>query len=240
MRYLLLLFLLISINGFSQCKTYQLTANGDTLNCVDVNGKKQGRWVIQMPALRGEPGYEEQGAFVNDKKEGKWQQFTLDGDLLAIENYRWGNKNGRCMYFTRFGQPLREESWKAVNPDNPYDTVDVFDLNDPNKIIDRVVVKLDGHTLRHGTWKFFDPDYGTVIKTEQYKLDKLVVAGQVEDELAPIDISTGSSSKAKTTTDTTGKKSIAKPKEVLEYEKKNSGKKKIKVRDGRTGYAPIP
>jgi hypothetical protein len=30
-------------------------------------------------------------------------------------------------------------------------------------------------------------------------------------------------------------KKIKKPAEVLEYEKKNSGKKKVKVRDGQTG-----
>jgi hypothetical protein len=208
---------------------------GDTLNCVDMNGKKQGRWVNELPPLRGEKGYEEQGVYINDKKEGQWQQFTLGGDLLAIENYRWGNKNGRQMYYTPFGQPMREESWKAVNPDNPYDTVDVYDLIDPRKITSRRVVKLEGHALRHGYWKFFDPDLGTTLKTEQYKLDKLVVAGLAEDELAPIDISKGSST-AKTKTDTTGKKSSAKPQAVLDYEKKNAGKKKVRTRDGQTGY----
>ena len=234
MRYIFILFLFASIHGFSQCKTFKIGVRGDTLNCVDVKGKKQGRWVNEMPPLRGEKGYEEQGVYINDRKEGQWQQFTLDGDLLAIENYRWGNKNGRSIYYTPFGQPIREESWKAVNPDNPYDTVDVFGLNDPSKVVRREVIKLDGHTLRHGTWKFFDPDFGTVVKTEQYKLDKLVVAGVVEDELAPIDISTGTSSNVKS--DTTGKKSIAKPKEVAEYEKKNAGKKKVKTRTGQTGY----
>jgi len=234
MRYILILFLIVSIHGFSQCRTFMIGVKGDTLNCVDVKGKKQGRWVNELPPLRGEKGYEEQGVYINDKKEGQWQQFTLDGDLLAIENYRWGNKHGRCIYYTPFGQPIREESWKAVNPDNPYDTVDVFGLNDPNKVVRREVIKLDGHTLRHGTWKFFDPDFGTVVKTEQYKLDKLIVAGVTEDELAPIDISTGTAAKAKT--DTTGKKSIAKPKEVTEYEKKNAGKKKVKTRTGQTGY----
>lgn len=207
---------------------------GDTLNCIDYNGKKQGRWVVQMPELRGEPGYEEQGIYLNDKKEGTWQQFSLMGDLIAIENYRWGNKNGKCFYYTRVGQPLREESWKAVNPDNPYDTVDVYDLHDPTKVSERVLVKLDGFTLRHGTWKFYNPDFGTIEKTEQYKHDKLVVAGQVEDELAPIDIS--SKSLAKEKLDTTGKKTVPKPKVVLDYEKKNTGKKSIKVRDGKTGY----
>ena len=234
MRYFLILFLFVSIHGFSQCRTFKIGVRGDTLNCVDVKGKKQGRWVNEMPPLRGEKGFEEQGVYINDKKEGQWQQFTLDGDLLAIENYRWGNKHGRCIYYTPFGQPIREESWKAVNPDNPYDTVDVFGLNDPNKVVRREVIKLDGHTLRHGTWKFFDLDYGTVVKTEQYKLDKLIVAGVAEDELAPIDISTGTPAKANT--DTTGKKSIAKPKEVAEYEKKNAGKKKVKTRTGQTGY----
>ena len=234
MRYILFIILLISINGFSQCKTFKIGVKGDTLNCVDMKGMKQGRWVNELPPLRGEKGYEEQGVYINDKKEGQWQQFTLDGDLLAIENYRWGNKNGRCMYYNPFGQPIREESWKAVNPDNPYDTVDIYGLNDPTKVVRKEVIKLDGHTLRHGTWKFFDPDLGTVVKTEQYKLDKLTVAGSVEDELAPIDISTGSTTKSKS--DSTGKKTTAKPQAVLDYEKKNAGKKKVKTRDGQTGY----
>ena len=205
---------------------------GDTLNCTDMKGKKQGRWINEMSALRGEKGYEAQGVYINDKKEGTWQQFSLMGDLLAIENYRWGNKNGRSVYFTPFGQPLREESWKAVNPDNPYDTVDVYDLKDPTKVVDKVVVKLDGFALRHGTWKFYDPEFGTIEKTEQYHLDKLRTPN---DDLAPIDIS-NNSGLAKS--DTATKKTVAKPKAVLDYEKKNAGKKTIKVRDGRTGNIP--
>src|SRR5687767_4722340 len=128
MRYILLLFLLISVNGFSQWKSYIIGVKGDTLNAVDKNGKKQGRWVVRYEEMRGEPGFEEQGVYLNDKKEGQWQRYTLMGDLQAIENYRWGNKNGRNLYFTNYGQPLREESWKAVNPDNPYDTVEVYDV----------------------------------------------------------------------------------------------------------------
>jgi hypothetical protein len=74
---------------------------------------------------------------------------------------------------------------------------------------------------------------GTIVKTEQYRLDKLVVAGAMEDELAPIDIGTGSNQKA--ASDSVAKKSIAKPKEVMEYEKKNAGKKKVRTRTGETG-----
>lgn len=234
MRYILLIFLVISVSGFGQWKSYSIGPKGDTLNCVDMNGKKQGRWVNRYEELRGEPGFEEQGVYINNKKEGQWQQFSLMGDLVAIENYRWGNKNGRNFYFTKVGQPLREESWKAVNPDNPYDTVDVYDLKDPSKVVDRVVVKLEGFTLKHGTWKYYDPEYGTIIKTEQYQLDKLKTGNPVaaDDDLTPIDITNNS----KVKTDTSAKKSLPKPQAILDYEKKNAGKKKIKVRDGSTGY----
>ena len=229
MRYILLLLLLISVNGFSQWKSYVIGVKGDTLNAVDKNGKKQGRWVVRYEEMRGEPGFEEQGVYLNDKKEGQWQRYTLMGDLQAIENYRWGNKNGRNLYFTNYGQPLREESWKAVNPDNPYDTVEVYDVEDPTRIIEYAVIKLEGFALKHGTWKYYDPEFGTVIKSEQYYLDKIKTP---LDDLAPIDISDNAKSKS----DTAVKKSMAKPQAILDYEKKNSGKKKIKVRDGRTGY----
>ena len=232
MRFFLIPILLISLNGFGQWKSYKLTPRGDTINAIDLKGKKQGRWVNTVAALRGEPGYEEQGYYLDDKKDGQWQMYSEQGDLLAIENYKWGNKHGRNMYFNRVGQPMREESWKAVNPDNPYDTVPVYDVNDPTKVIDWVQVKLTGFTLRHGTWKYFNPDYGTVEKTEEFFLDKLKTPGSAGmDDLAPIDVADGNTSK----TDTAGKKTLQKPQAIIDYEKKNSGKKKIKVRDGRTG-----
>ena len=100
-------------------------------------------------------------------------------------------------------------------------------------IINRVVVKLEGYSLKHGLWTFYDPVEGTILKTERYWLDKLSVAGDnagLDDDLQPIGI-------GKSKSDTSTKK-IAKPQAVLDYEKKNSGKKSIKVRDGRTGNIP--
>ena len=77
MRLIVLLFLFISINGFSQWKDYKLSVKGDTLNRVDMNGKKQGPWAIHVPDLRGERGYEEEGYFENDQKTGTWKKFSL-------------------------------------------------------------------------------------------------------------------------------------------------------------------
>ena len=225
--------LLVSINVFGQYKSYIIGPKGDTLNRVDLKGKRQGPWVIHVNDSHGERGHEEEGYFINDKKEGTWRQFTLDGDMIAIENYRWGNKNGKCQYFTNMGDLVREESWKAVNPDDPYDTVAIYDVNDPTKVVGTQIVKLEGYTLKHGTWRYFDPNLGTVIKTEKWFLDKPATGdSKNDDDLKPIDVSDNSKPKS----DTAAKKATAKPQAVLDYEKKNSGKKKIKVRDGSTSY----
>jgi hypothetical protein len=230
MRFLFVLVLLISTSGFSQWKDYFIGVRGDTLNRVDMQGRKQGPWVIHVDELRGERGYEEEGYFENDKRAGTWRKYSLMGDKLAVENYRWGNKDGRCQYFTMTGGLVREESWKAVNPENPWDTVDVTDPNNPDRVLERVVVKLEGFSLKHGVWTYYDPMWGTITKEERYFLDKPGNGSSSSDELKPIDVSQGYQPK----TDSLGNKSVTKPKEVLEFEKKNSGKKKIKVRDGST------
>jgi len=233
MRFILAFLLLISINVFGQYKNYTISPKGDTLNRLDMKGKKQGPWVIHVDELRGERGFEEEGYFENDKREGTWRRYSLDGDLLAVENYRWGNKNGKCTYFSNMGDLVREESWKAVNPNDPYDTVAVYDVNDPTKIVGTQIVKLEGFTLKHGTWRFYDPNFGTLVKTEKWFLDKPATGdSKNDDDLKPIDVSDNATQKS----DTATKKATTKPQAVLDYEKKNAGKKKIKVRDGRTGY----
>jgi hypothetical protein len=234
MRFSFCFLLLVSLSGFGQWKDYIISVRGDTLNRVDMKGKKQGPWTISVPDLRGERGYEEEGYFENDMKEGTWKRYSLQGIKIAEENYRWGKLNGRSKYFTFNGGLLREESWRALDPANLYDTVAVYALNDPSKLIDRVVVKNEGIALKHGEWNYYDPAEGVIVKTEKYQLNKLVNndGETIDDELKPLGI--GDNSKAKS--DTTGKKALVKPQAILDYEKKNAGKKKVKTRDGRTGY----
>ena len=233
MRFVFVLLMFISVTGFGQWKDYIISVRGDTLNRVDMEGRKQGPWVIVVPELRGERGYEEEGYFENGKKTGTWRIYSQMGDKMAVENYRWGNKDGISQYFSLGGGLLREESWKAVNPDNPWDTVPVLDPDNPDRVLRHVIVKLEGFSLKHGQWTHYDPQFGTITKHEKYFLDKLEGAKNSKgDDLLPIDVSKGYQPK----TDSVGNKTVKKPTEVLEYEKKNSGKKKIKVRDGKTGY----
>ena len=225
MRFLLLsISLFLSIYAFSQCKTYRLAANGDTLNCTDIKGMKQGKWVIRNPKLRGEPGYDEEGEYKNDRKEGMWRTYNLMGDLLAQENFKWGNKNTKCYYFTLAGLE-HEESWRAVNPDKGFDTIDVQDLKDPNKY-EKVIVQTDGTSLKHGIWKYYVPGTGNVLETKEYFMNKLK---NPEDELNNL------FKDSKLTIPNKKDSSLSyinKPKEVLQFEKKNL--KKTKPKSGKT------
>ena len=234
MRLIVLLLLFISTTALGQWKDYKIGVKGDTLNRVDLKGKKQGPWVLHVDDLRGERGYEEEGYFENDQKTGTWKKFSLDGVKIAEETYSWGKLHGQQQYFTYNGGLLREEGWRAIDPKIAYDTVPVYDLKDPSKVSSWMVVKNDGFSMKHGKWNYYDPREGTIEATEFYVMNKLRTDADEmigDDDIKPLNVS---DHKAKT--DTAGKKPVTKPQAILDYEKKNSGKKKIKVRDGRTGY----
>ncbi|MEO7393312.1 MAG: hypothetical protein ABIU11_00140 [Chitinophagaceae bacterium] len=234
MRLIVILFLVISMSGTAQWKNYILNSKGDTLNRVDIKGKKQGPWSIHIDNLRGERGFEEEGYYENDLKEGVWKKYSLEGVKIAEENFRWGKLNGKSQYFTFNGGLMREESWRAMDPARAFDTVAVYDVKDPSKVISRVVVKNEGFAVKHGKWLYFDPREGRIEETQNYWMNKLQTGeGEMinDDDIKPLAISDG-----KSKSDTVGKKKLSKPQAIVDYEKKNSGKKKIKSRDGATGY----
>jgi len=223
------LSLIASTPVLSQCKTYRLDAKHDTLNCTDFQDLKQGKWFVRIENNHGEPGYQEEGVYKDGKREGAWTTYNLMGDVLAEENYKWGYKNGVCRYYNLMGL-IREESWKAIDPLNPYDTVRVYDLNNPDKY-DLKIIKVESSSVKHGTWNYYDPERQTITKTEEYVIDQLV-----NNKKTPLQVLTDSLATAqKKSTDSLSTSNKNKPPEVLQYEKKNANKKKIKVRDGATG-----
>ena len=72
--------------------------------------------------------------------------------------------------------------------------------------------------MKHGEWKYYEPGSGRLIKTEKY--DR---GFPIKDGAPPVT--------AVVTTDKAKKPD--KTPEMLEWEKKNKGKKKV-LRDGRT------
>ncbi len=213
--FMVLQFILFNTNA--QYKSYKVSPKGDTLNAIDYKGLKQGKWVIHVDPLRGEPGYEEEGIFVNGKKEGHWRKYTLIGDLIAYENYKNGDKDGKSEYFSQYGDLLRVENWRGYNPDQPYDTIPIYGTGS-NEIISYKIIKAQPYSVKDGEWTYYDPGSGKIIRTENYDRGYLL-----KDQF-------------KTTNNFVSDSAMKKivPIEVLEYQKKNRHKKHIKVRDGST------
>lgn len=219
-RQLLLLTIiqfLFVMNGLTQYKTYKLSAEGDTLNAIDKNDMKQGKWVLHVEPIRGEPGYEEEGLFVKNNKEGIWRKYSLTGDIIAVEFYKLGGKNGVQQYYTYLGDLIREESWRGYDPEAPYDTVAVYGEGN-NEIIDYKITKAEQYSVRHGEWKYFDAGSGRLVKVEKYQLGHLETPGDNAKTVAAPAVK---------------KKEVEKTPEMIEWEKKNKGKKKA-LRDGKT------
>jgi antitoxin component YwqK of YwqJK toxin-antitoxin module len=192
----------------------------DTLNYTDSKKQKQGKWVHNIPEQRGNEGYEEEGQYKNDKKHGVWRLYTLNGDLIGVENYKNGGKDGLQQYYTFLGDLIKEENWRGYDPDAPYDTIPVYGQGN-NEIIDFKIVKAEQYSVKHGEWKWYAADgSGRLIKTERY------FRGALEKDSNPAAI-------AKATAKDEKKKEVPKTPEMLEWEKKNKGKKKV-LRDGAT------
>ena len=216
-------FLLVIGNGaFAQYKEFKLSADGDTLNAIDKKGLKQGKWVTTFPELRGNPGYDEEGMYKDDKKEGVWRKYTAEGDLLAMENYRYGGKDGIQQYYNFLGSLEREEEWHSYNPDAPYDTIAIYGTGS-NEIIEYKIVKAKQYSVPHGEWRYYSND-GRLAKAEKYDRGRLLTDDEVKKD-EPVAATVKEKPKEKT-----------KPQEVLDYEKKYTKKKREHMeRDGKTG-----
>ncbi|RYY64564.1 MAG: hypothetical protein EOO12_09330 [Chitinophagaceae bacterium] len=245
--------LLAALPAAAQYKSFIIGVKGDTLNRVDKKGLQQGPWVVKQAAVRGERGYEEEGVFNDGYRNGVWRRYSLDGDLIALEQYRWGMKDGKQVYFDIEGKPLREEMWRAIDPKSPYDTVPVRDLQDPNKITGYRIVKVEPVAHKHGTWKFFNARDGRLEETQEWFMDRLKKEGESDADalLAPIvpasthatdtmTVSANASVREATLStrpdyNKPEKDKLKKPPAVVDFEKKHKGRKKYDVRTGETG-----
>jgi hypothetical protein len=207
--------------GFIYChaQSFKISTTGDTLNYTDKKGRKQGKWVLRVEELRGNPGYEEEGLYIDSVKEGYWRRYNLEGDFIALERFKKGGKDGVQLYYDFLGNLEREESWRGYDPNAPYDTIAVYGQNS-DQIVDYKIVKAAQYSVKHGDWKWYDPPSGRVVKVERYD------RGMLEKDKAAATASAAAPDKKK--------KEVQKTAEMLNWEKKNKGKKKA-VREGQTG-----
>ena len=217
-----IIVLLASLNATAQNKSFILSAKGDTINVVDQKNLKQGKWVISVAELRGEPGYEEEGYFKNDKKNGPWRKYNSTGDIIAVENYRVGGKEGVQEYFTFLGDIEKHEEWKGYNPETPYDTIPVYGQGN-NEIKRYKIVKAEPYSVPNGEWKYYAAG-GRLTKIERYDRGQLLKSEDDKPAVVTTVIKDDEKPKEK-----------VKTREILEYEKKYSKKKRNQMeRDGKT------
>ncbi len=216
-----LLLCFVAFTGYAQYKSFKISASGDTINKVDKKNLKQGKFVLHTDELRGEPGFEEEGVYKNDAKEGVWRKYNLQGDPIGFETYLHGGKDGLQQYYSPLGELLREENWRGYNPDAPFDTIAVYGTGS-NEIIDYKIVKAEQYSIKQGMWRYYEPVTGRLLKSEEWDRNNLVLPNAPKKEVAG-----GNSLKGI-------KKEVAKTPEMLEWEKKNKGKKNV-VRNGQTG-----
>ena len=219
------LLFLFAINSMAQYKDYKLSPKGDTLNAIDNKGLKQGKWVISVGEIRGNPGYDEEGYYKNDKKTGVWRRYNSTGDIIAMENYLLGGKDGVQEYFSFLGELEKHEEWRGYNPDAPYDTIPVYGTGS-NEIISYKMVKAEQYSVPHGEWRYYGPG-GRLTKLERYDRGHLQ---------ADADDAKKTSAKTAVVADTEKPKEKVKTQEMLDYEKKYSKKKRAHLeRNGQTG-----
>ena len=208
--------LFFSQTGFTQYKSFKISVKADTINRILSNGQKQGKWVIEIPELRGEPGYVEEGAYNKGYKNSVWRKYTEQGDLIAYENYLNGGKDGEQQYFNHMGDLIRIENWKGYDPNAPYDTVAVYGTGN-NEIIDYKISKAEPYSVKQGEWKYYDPSTGALVRTEVWELNNI----KKPEEKPKTDVAVK-------------KKEVPKTAAMIEWDLKNKGKKGA-VRNGETG-----
>lgn len=220
---IVLVLLIFVVNVSGQYQSFQLSPKGDTLNAIDKNNLKQGKWVTKVGELRGEPGYEEEGFYKNDKKTGPWRRYNDVGDILAIENYKFGGKEGIQEYFSFLGDIQKHEEWKGYNPNALFDTIPIYGQGN-NEITGYKIVKAQQYSVPHGEWRYYAAG-GRIINTEQYD------RGQLLKKPTPtVAITTPNDS-----SEAQKPKEKVKTPEILEYEKKYSKKKRNQLeRVGKT------
>lgn len=203
--------------GRSQYKEFKISIKGDTINAVAMDGNRTGKWVIEVGPQRSEAGFVEEGVFKKGQKDGYWRRYNHQGDLLAIENYLAGEKAGLQQYFTFLGDLEHEENWKAYDPEHPYDTILIYGTGS-GEIIGTKVVKAEAYSVKDGEWRYYEEGTGRLLRKETWSNNNIVDPNaQVKKSTAPVYVKP---------------KEAPKTPEMLEWERKNRGKKVV---DGRTG-----
>ncbi|RYD59004.1 MAG: hypothetical protein EOP56_01885 [Sphingobacteriales bacterium] len=165
-----LLALYVAMEATAQAKTDGQQPN---INNLDAQGKKHGMWIVKEGARMGEAGYSELGSYNHGRKFGQWYKMNSDGEVVAIEHFRNNTLHGEVKYFEG-GKLTSIGHYWGLNQDRTIDTIMVEHPITGDQSL--VAVSSDRGSVRHGSWRFYDPESGRLVKEEQYQVDDLITS----------------------------------------------------------------
>jgi len=96
-------------------QTYEVIGK-DTINFEDINGKRQGKWIITNKLLHRECYTDDQkveeGKYVDSKKTAFWQEFFCNKKLKSKIYYENNRPNGYAIIYHENGKIKEEGMWK--------------------------------------------------------------------------------------------------------------------------------
>jgi antitoxin component YwqK of YwqJK toxin-antitoxin module len=114
--YFLMIFLGYQISQ-GQSQSFEFAPNGkDTLNLIDVLGKKQGKWIIKGKHKPGTCFAAEQkieeGKYSDNRKFGKWLEFYCNGNMKNQLTFQNGRPDGYAIMYHENGKISEEGNWR--------------------------------------------------------------------------------------------------------------------------------
>jgi len=118
MKKLIQIFLFISLTSFAQSQSFEMDANGvDTINKIDLAGKKQGKWIVRgkhKPGTCYAPDAKvEEGKYENNRKAGQWIEYYCNGNMKNKLTFVNGRPDGYAIMYHENGKISEEGNWKV-------------------------------------------------------------------------------------------------------------------------------
>lgn len=114
-----LLYILITVCGasFAQSQSSEVSLDGkDTINKIDVDGKKQGKWVLLGKHKPGTcyavTAKAEEGKYQDNRKIGIWIEYFCNGNMKNKLTFTNGRPDGYAIMYHENGKISEEGNWK--------------------------------------------------------------------------------------------------------------------------------
>jgi antitoxin component YwqK of YwqJK toxin-antitoxin module len=108
MKRIVYILLFCSIGPVASAQRYCKVLNGDTINCIDNQGVRQGLW--KNLDSRGKYILDE-GMYVDGRKDGVWYDYYPNGKVKFSVTFRNGVPEGKVTSYYATGQMSEQGNW---------------------------------------------------------------------------------------------------------------------------------